>query len=119
MTDHQFAGIFLPVQHAGVAALTGPQASVEERRATYERRRDRALAALAGVERRSEGTFFVWLKLPDGVTPELLLEQHRVAVAPGEGFGPRGTGGARLSVATADDRLDEGLERLRRGFGLA
>ena len=45
LQDHAFAGIFRPVQEAGIAALTGPQDSVEERRATYERRRDgRALA---------------------------------------------------------------------------
>jgi len=118
LQNHQFAGVFLPTQRAGVAALTGPQESVEQRRSTYERRRDRARAALQGVEAHSEGTFFVWLRLPEGVTPELLLEQHRVAVAPGEGFGRRGAGWARLSVATADERLDEGLERLRRGFGL-
>lgn len=118
LQNHQFAGIFMPVQRAGVAALTGPQESVEVRRATYERRRDRAVAALSGIETHSEGTFFVWLRLPDGVTAELLLEEHRVAVAPGEGFGSRGAGWARLSLATADERLDEGLERLRRGFGL-
>ncbi|CAN5325755.1 hypothetical protein BH18ACT12_BH18ACT12_02970 [soil metagenome] len=43
LQDHAFAGIFRPVQEAGIAALTGPQDSVGERRATYERRRDRAL----------------------------------------------------------------------------
>ena len=118
LQNHQFAGIFVPVQRAGIAALTGPQESVEERRATYERRRDRALAALRGAEARSEGTFFVWFRLPDGITPELLLEEHRVAVAPGEGFGTRGAGWARLSLATPDDRLDLGLERLRAGLRL-
>ena len=119
LQNHQFAGVFLPVQRAGAAALTGPQESVEERRATYERRRDRALAALPGIDAHSEGTFFVWFRLPDDVTPEHLLERHRVAVAPGEGFGARGAGWARLSLATPDERLDEGLDRLRRGFGLA
>jgi len=114
LQNHQFAGIFMPVQEAGVAALTGPQDSVEARRATYERRRDRAVAALEGCEPRSEGTFFVWFKLPEGLTCEQLLAEHRVAVAPGEGFGERGRGWARLSLATPDDRLDEGLERLRR-----
>jgi aminotransferase len=113
LQNHQFAGIFMPVQEAGVAALTGPQGSVEERRALYEARRDRALAALKGHDARSEGTFFVWFHLPDGLTAERLLEQHRVAVAPGEGFGERGRGWARLSLATDDDRLDRGLERLR------
>jgi L-glutamine---4-(methylsulfanyl)-2-oxobutanoate aminotransferase len=112
LQNHQFAGIFMPVQRAGIAALTGPQDSVEARRATYEARRDRALDALRGVEAHSEGTFFVWFRLPDGLTPARLLEEARVAVAPGEGFGARGAGWARLSLATPDDRLDLGLERL-------
>jgi L-glutamine---4-(methylsulfanyl)-2-oxobutanoate aminotransferase len=116
LQNHQFAGIFTAVQEAGIAALTGPQESVEERRALYEARRDRALTALEGDEARSEGTFFVWFRLPDGVTPEQLLEADRVAVAPGEGFGDQGRGWARLSLATADDKLDLGLERLRRAF---
>ncbi|TML20616.1 MAG: aminotransferase class I/II-fold pyridoxal phosphate-dependent enzyme [Actinobacteria bacterium] len=113
LQDHVFAGIFRPVQEAGIAALTGPQESVEERRATYERRRDRALAALRGLDEQSQGTFFVWFRLPEGVTAESLLVEHRVAVAPGEGFGPRGRGYARLSLAVMDETLDAGLERLR------
>jgi L-glutamine---4-(methylsulfanyl)-2-oxobutanoate aminotransferase len=112
LQNHQFAGVFRPVQEAGVAALTGPQESVEERRALYERRRDRAVAALRACEPRGEGTFFVWFELPEGLTCERLLDEHRVAVAPGEGFGERGRGFARLSLATPDDRLDLGLERL-------
>jgi aminotransferase len=113
LQSHQFAGIFMPVQEAGIAALTGPQESVEERRARYEARRDRAVAALSGHRPRGEGTFFVWFRLPDELTPELLLEENRVAIAPGEGFGERGRGWARLSLATADDKLDLGLERLQ------
>jgi len=116
LQDHAFAGIFRPIQEAGIAALTGPQDSVEERRATYERRSDRALVALEGVEAHSEGTFFVWFRLPDGTTVDHLLE-HRVAVAPGEGFGARGAGWARLSLAVSDELLDRGLERLRTAFG--
>ena len=113
LQDHVFAGIFRPVQEAGIAALTGPQDSVEARRATYERRRDRALDALAHVEAQSEGTFFVWFRLPDGVTAESLLLDRRVAVAPGEGFGARGESWARLSLAVTDETLELGLERLR------
>jgi aminotransferase len=113
LQDHAFAGIFRPVQEAGIAALTGLQESVEERRVTYERRRDRALAALEGIEARSEGTFFVWFRLPDGVTVERILAEQRVALAPGEGFGPLGAGWARLSLAVGDETLDRGLGRLR------
>jgi L-glutamine---4-(methylsulfanyl)-2-oxobutanoate aminotransferase len=118
LQDHAFAGIFRPVQEAGIAALTGPQESVEERRAAYERRRDRALAALDGLEARSEGTFFVWFRLPDDVAVERLLLDHRVALAPGEGFGARGAGWARLSLAVTDEALDLGLDRLRVAFGV-
>jgi L-glutamine---4-(methylsulfanyl)-2-oxobutanoate aminotransferase len=112
LQDHVRAGVFRPIQEAAVAALTGPQESVEERRAIYERRRDQVVAAIPDT--RSDSTFYVWWRLPDGLTPERILAETRVAVAPGEGFGPSGAGWARLSLATPDARLGPGLERLRR-----
>jgi L-glutamine---4-(methylsulfanyl)-2-oxobutanoate aminotransferase len=115
LQDHNRAGIFRPVQEAGIAALRGPQDSVAERTARYEARRNRVLEALP-VRAESEGTFYVWFELPDGVTAERLLTEHRVAVAPGEGFGAQGAGWARLSLAVADETLDTGLERLRAAF---
>jgi aminotransferase len=117
LQDHVFAGIFRPIQEAGIAALTGPQESVEERRAVYEQRRDRVLAVLAAQEAQSEGTFFVWFRLPDGITVEQLLTEHRVALAPGEGFGARGAGWARLSLAVTDEAVSLGLDRLQAAFG--
>ena len=114
LQEHNRSGIFVPLQRAAIAALTGPQETVSDRRALYEERRDRVLAQIPGA--RCEGTFFVWFPLPEGVTFEHLLVDHRVAVAPGEGFGERGRGFARLSLATADDALDEGLARLRRAL---
>jgi aminotransferase len=115
LQDHARAGVFRPIQEAGAAALTGPQESVEWRRAVYERRRDRVVAAVPGT--RSDSTFFVWWRLPEGLTPERILTETRVAVAPGEGFGASGAGWARISLATPDDRLDAGLERLGRLVG--
>jgi aminotransferase len=116
LSDHGRAGIFAPLQEAAIAALTGPQNSVDERRDRYEARRDRVFAALP-LEAVSEGTFYVWLTLPPALTFERLLTEARVALAPGEGFGSRGTGKARLSLAIDDATLDEGLERLRATFG--
>jgi aminotransferase len=116
LQDHLRAGIFVPVQEAGIAALTGPQESVAARRDTYQRRRDRVLEALAGTrvpEPVCEGTFYLWIRLPEGISLEQLLEQHRVGVAPGEGFGASGKGWARLSLAVTDEQLEQGLERLR------
>src|SRR6478736_4623806 len=111
LNDHNRVGIFEPMQRAAVAALEGPQDSVAARVAAYERRRD-VLAAALPIPVVCEGTFFVWLRLPEGLTAARLLEEHRVAVAPGEGFGPSGTGWARISLAVADDAIELGAERL-------
>jgi aminotransferase len=110
LNDHCRVGVFRPVQEAAIAALTGPQASVAERAATYQRRRDRVLEV---VDALAEATFYVWFELPDGLTPERLLTEHRLAVAPGEGFGSQGRGWARISLAVTDETLDLGLARLR------
>ena len=115
LQDHNRAGVFRAVQEAGIAALTGPQDSVEERRRRYEERRNRVLDVI-DVPAVSEGTFYVWIDLPDRITSELLLTKHRVALAPGEGFGPRGAGKARISVAVTDDVFERGLERLHRAL---
>jgi aspartate/methionine/tyrosine aminotransferase len=100
---------------SALAALTGPQESVEERRARYEERRDRVLDTLP-IPAVSEGTFYVWFTLPEGLTCEQLLVEHRVALAPGEGFGERGAGHARISLAVDDESFELGLERLARAL---
>jgi aminotransferase len=115
LNDHCRVGIFRPIQEACIAALTGPQDSVAERRDTYQRRRDRVIEVLG--PQTCEGTFYIWLELPEGVTAESLLTEHRVVVAPGEGFGSQGEGFVRLSLAVTDETLELGLERLARAFG--
>jgi aminotransferase len=110
LNDHCRVGVFRPVQEAAIAALTGPQDSVDERRETYQRRRDRVREVLPHTV--CEGTFYVWFELPPGLSTERLLTEHRLAVAPGEGFGPSGAGWARISLAVTDETLELGLERL-------
>ena len=82
----------------------------------YEARRGRVLEALP-VRAVSEGTFYVWIELPEGLTAERLLTEHRLALAPGEGFGPAGKGWARISLAVSDDVVEVGLGRLLRALG--
>jgi aminotransferase len=115
LNDHARVGVFAPLQSATIAALEGPQDSVAERVATYERRRDLLADALPEPV-VCEGTFYVWLRLPRGLTAATLLTEHRVAVAPGEGFGPSGAGWARLSLAVTDEQVELGAERLARAF---
>jgi aminotransferase len=115
LVEHTTAGVFTAVQRGAIAALTGDQGHVARRRAVYAARRDRLVGILrsAGVDVQApEGSFYLWWKLPPGLDAGMLLDVHRVAVAPGEGFGSRGAGHARLSLAVGDDDLDEGAHRL-------
>jgi aminotransferase len=111
LNDHTRCGIYMPVQEASIAALEGPEAHVQERRATYERRRDTLLAALPEPP-VCEGTFYVWLRLPESLDVVRLLADTGVALAPGEGFGRSGEGWARVSLAVSDETLERGIERL-------
>jgi L-glutamine---4-(methylsulfanyl)-2-oxobutanoate aminotransferase len=111
LNDHSRCSIYMPMQEAAIAALEGPERFVDERRATYERRRDALLAALPEPP-VCEGTFYVWLRLPDSLDVARVLAETGVALAPGEGFGPSGNGWARASLAVTDETLERGIERL-------
>ncbi|MEA2316028.1 MAG: L-glutamine---4-(methylsulfanyl)-2-oxobutanoate aminotransferase [Solirubrobacteraceae bacterium] len=115
LIDHATAGVFTGLQRGLIAALRGEQDHVSARREVYRLRRDALVVALraAGSDIAvPEGTFYAWWRLPEGLTAERLLREHRVAVAPGEGFGAGGAGWARLSLALADDQIGEGARRL-------
>ena len=60
----------------------------------------------------------MWVPVPDGHTSEsfttFLLDKCDIVVAPGTGYGPSGEGYVRFSLTLDDDRLEEGVERLRK-----
>jgi aspartate/methionine/tyrosine aminotransferase len=107
-------------QKAAEAALTGPQACVAAMAAAYQTRRDKALAILQTNQLysyRPEGAFYLLVDITrysqdsDRFAREL-LEKAKVAVAPGKTFGPGGQKYVRLSLATDDQDLVTGLERI-------
>jgi aminotransferase len=110
LLDHIAAGVWTGLQRGLAAALRSDQSDVAERRAVYQRRRDVLVGALGAPP--SEGSFYVWWKLPEGLDAARLIEEARVGVAPGEGFGARGAGWARLSLALPDADLAEAAQRL-------
>jgi aminotransferase len=115
LLDHTAAGVFTALQRGLAAALRSDQADVAQRREVYRARRDRLVGTLraAGAEiDLPEGSFYAWWRLPAGVTPERLIAEARVGVAPGEGFGARGAGWARMSLATPEVDIAEAAERL-------
>jgi aminotransferase len=111
LVDHMFAGVPVAIQRGLLAALTGDQAHVAERRERYRARRDLLVSALPGLT-PPEGSFYAWWRLPEGLTPEEIVRRARVGVAPGVGFGSRGAGYARLSLAVPDADVAEGAARL-------
>ena len=112
------------VQHAGIAALVGPQDDVAAMVAEFRARRDlivEGLNALPGVSCRTpKGAFYVFpnvSKTPVSaeVLASRLLEEADVAVLAGTAFGEVGRGNLRLSYANSQENLARALERMR-GF---
>jgi aspartate/methionine/tyrosine aminotransferase len=105
-------------QAAAVAAFTGPQACVDEMRAAYAARRDLVVRLLrdAGIVSVSpHGAFYLMLPFAPGVDGRaavLDLVEHGVALAPGTAFGGVAADQARLSLASSEDILEEGVRRI-------
>jgi aspartate/methionine/tyrosine aminotransferase len=109
-------------QAAAEAAVRGPQDAVEEMRQAYLRRRDlvRDILEPAGLlPTLPQGAFYALVDLrragiPSRDLSRMLLEEERVAAAPGSTFGEVAEGMVRISLATADDDLAEGCRRIVR-----
>ncbi|RHW40080.1 pyridoxal phosphate-dependent aminotransferase [Lysinibacillus yapensis] len=121
LQDHLFCSIFPAIQVAAAAALNGDQDCVEEQRAIYESRRNVLVEEAHRIGwkiKAPKGSFFAWLKVPDGYTSEsfadLLLEKSHVAVAAGNGFGEHGEGYVRVGLLVSEERLKEAMHRIEK-----
>jgi aspartate/methionine/tyrosine aminotransferase len=111
-------------QKAAEAALTGARDEIEAMRAAYRLRRDRAVAVATEVGLdvfRTQGTFYMLVNVSaSGLSSSdftlRLLDELRVAVAPGEVFGPGGEGLVRISLAREPDEIEEGMIRIARAI---
>lgn len=107
-------------QLAAVAALDGPQDCVREMRDAYRRRRDIALEVLRerGLYRYTPGgAFYVMVDISAAAMDSRdfaveLLKEKRVAVAPGSTFGRLSAQAVRVSVASRDEDVQEGVKRI-------
>lgn len=107
-------------QAAAEAALNGPQDVVEEMRLAYRKRRDLAVSILkeGGLFRYSpSGAFYQMVDIRDTGLRSFdfavrLLQERHVAVSPGTAFGEAGEGFVRVSLATDEALVAEGLRRL-------
>jgi L-glutamine---4-(methylsulfanyl)-2-oxobutanoate aminotransferase len=119
LQDHLYVSLFGAVQEAAAEALTGPQDCVRELNDLYERRRNvliDGLRSLGWNVSAPKGSFFAWLKVPEGFSSEefanILLEQAHIMVAPGVGFGEYGEGYVRVGLLSSEERLAEAVKRI-------
>ena len=112
-----------PTQHAALAALTGPQDSVEVMRQTFDERRKLIVAALNRVDGitcvDSAGAFYAMPNITgtglDARTlQDGLLEEAGVATIAGTSFGAHGEGYLRLSYAASTEEIEESIARIER-----
>jgi aspartate/methionine/tyrosine aminotransferase len=128
LQSHQTSNVPNVSQRAALAAVSGDLDAVAEMRAAFDRRGRVMHELLVGVPGvtclEPQGAFYCFPSFEGvlgrdlaGRTPtttldlcEILLEEARVAIVPGEAFGAPGY--ARLSFALADEALVEGVERI-------
>jgi len=128
LQSHATSNVGNVAQAAALAAVSGDLLAVAEMRAAFDRRRRRMLELLRAIPGvtcvEPQGAFYAFPSLQGvlgrelrGRRPtttlelaELILEEAKVAIVPGEAFGAPGY--ARLSYALGDDDLVEGVTRI-------
>lgn len=111
-------------QPAAVEAITGPQEEKDRMVETFRKRRDLALDLISEIPQLEcnvpEGAFYLFprcsIDMPSNELAERLLKEAKVAVTPGRAFGPAGEGFFRISYATGEDQIREGLSRIKKAL---
>jgi alanine-synthesizing transaminase len=117
-------GMFTPIQVAAITALEGPQDCVAEICEMYRKRRDVLVEGLvkAGwpVE-KPKATMFVWARIPEAWRhlgslefSKRLLDEAKVAVSPGIGFGEYGDEYVRFSLIENEQRTRQAMRMVKK-----
>ena len=119
-------GVFQPIQIAGIIALEGDQACVGEIVDVYRKRRDVLVDGLGKqgwAIPKPKGTMFVWAPIPEPFSAmgslefaKLLIQDAKVAVSPGIGFGEYGEGYVRFALVENEQRIRQALRGLKSLF---
>jgi aspartate aminotransferase len=115
-----------PTQHAGIAAIDGPQDEVEAMMRAFDRRRKvviEGLNSLPGVSCITpKGAFYAFPNVSKTgwkakQLASALLEEKGVALIGGPDFGVHGEGYIRLSYANSEENILRAIERMAEFLG--
>lgn len=114
-------GMFLPVQAAAIAAITGDQACVGATMKAYETRRNIMCDGFSGIGWKMErptATMFVWAAIPAHYDSSEhfamdMVEKAGVMVTPGSAFGPSGEGYVRLALVQDEEALNKAVQAVK------
>jgi alanine-synthesizing transaminase len=116
-------GAFTPIQAAAVAALNGPQGIIEANRKLYKSRRDclvESFGRAGWTVPAPAASMFAWVPIPEQFRhlgsmefAKRLLDQARVAVSPGVGFGEEGEGYVRIALVENEHRIRQAARGLK------
>ena len=114
-------GMFLPIQKAAIAALTGPTDSVKAQCKDYELRRDALCHGAREIGWNipdAKGSMFVWAPIPESYTSSMdfcmdLLNKAGVLCTPGSSFGPHGEGYVRFALVLPPEKITEALRSIK------
>src|SRR5215475_13130716 len=116
-------GAFQPIQIGGIIALEGDQTAVKEIVEVHRKRRDvlvNGLNKLGWSVPKPKGTMFVWAPIPEAFRAlgslefsKLLIQEAKVAVSPGIGFGEYGEGFVRFALVENEQRIRQALRGLK------
>ena len=119
-------GMFTPIQVAAIAALEGPQDCVKEISKLYRLRRDvlcDGLNSIGWEVEKPKATMFVWARIPEQYRDmgslefsKMLLQDAKVAVSPGIGFGAYGDDHVRFGLIENEHRTRQAIRCLRQMF---
>ncbi|HQR52628.1 MAG TPA: alanine transaminase [Burkholderiales bacterium] len=126
MKSYHDYGTFTPLQVAAIVALEGPQEPVRDICRTYQNRRDVLCKGLQqvgwGIE-VPKATMFVWAPIPEPYKAagslefaKKLLNDAKVAVSPGVGFGEYGDDHVRFSLIENEPRTRQALRGIKEMF---
>jgi LL-diaminopimelate aminotransferase len=111
------SGVFNAVQHAAIAALTGPQDCIRESSEIYQERRDLLVGGLREMGfsvALPQATFYVWMRVENGFDfARRLLNEAGIVATPGIGFGQFGEKYVRFAITRSKERIAEALDRMR------